>query len=131
MSSGQGRGDQSKRDGGGGRRRGGDGSGGAKRPKQQQGRARPEAPPAPSLDLPLPEGGVHIDGSMLEGGGQILRNASSLAAILRRPIKVDLIRAGRDRPGAPLGRCTRIHAAAAAAVLLLLCSVQIAGCNQR
>ena len=32
-------------------------------------------------------------------GGQILRNASALSAILARPIKVDRIRAGRDNPG--------------------------------
>ena len=111
---------------------------------------RPTAAPAPAVDLPLPEGGTYIDGSMLEGGGQILRNASvrgavgftakwqvlapqtltlpactatgccmtvlsdaaahtcwplfglrlqALAAILGRPLKVNQIRAGRDKPG--------------------------------
>lgn len=38
-------------------------------------------------------------GSMLEGGGQILRNAAALAAITSTPIKVSKIRAGRSKPG--------------------------------
>ncbi|DBA82643.1 TPA: hypothetical protein ACH3X1_006890 [Trebouxia sp. C0004] len=36
---------------------------------------------------------------MLEGGGQILRNAAALAAITATPIKVTNIRAGRSKPG--------------------------------
>ena len=38
-------------------------------------------------------------GSMLEGGGQILRNAAALAAITSTPIKVTKIRASRSKPG--------------------------------
>jgi RNA 3'-terminal phosphate cyclase (ATP) len=42
---------------------------------------------------------VQIDGSHGEGGGQILRTALALAAILRRPVEVNNIRGGRKRPG--------------------------------
>lgn len=38
-------------------------------------------------------------GSLLEGGGQILRNAVSLSAILNIPVRIDRIRAKRTRPG--------------------------------
>ncbi|VVC99094.1 unnamed protein product [Leptidea sinapis] len=39
-----------------------------------------------------------IDGSVLEGGGQILRMSVSLSAILRIPIRVTNIRANRSKP---------------------------------
>ncbi|MFN3621890.1 MAG: RNA 3'-terminal phosphate cyclase, partial [Nitrososphaerales archaeon] len=42
---------------------------------------------------------VTIDGSYGEGGGQILRTAVALSAIIGRPVKVVKIRAGRPNPG--------------------------------
>ncbi len=42
---------------------------------------------------------LDIDGDYLEGGGQILRTASSLSVITKRPIRVFNIRQKRPKPG--------------------------------
>jgi len=44
-------------------------------------------------------GKIFIDGSQGEGGGQILRTALALAALLRQPVQIDNIRANRVQPG--------------------------------
>jgi RNA 3'-terminal phosphate cyclase (ATP) len=40
-----------------------------------------------------------VDGSIGEGGGQILRNVVATAALLKRPVRIVNIRAKRDPPG--------------------------------
>jgi len=42
---------------------------------------------------------VEIDGSYGEGGGQVLRTALALSALLKKPLRLYNIRGGRRRPG--------------------------------
>lgn len=53
---------------------------------------------------------VVIDGSYGEGGGQVLRMALALSAILGEPVKVENIRAGRPNPGLQAQHLTGVMA---------------------
>jgi len=64
---------------------------------------------------------LEIDGSYLEGGGQILRTAVALSAIKKIPIRVYNIRKGRGEPGLKAQHLTGILAAAQ------LCDAKVTG----
>ncbi len=55
---------------------------------------------------------IHIDGTMGEGGGQVLRSSLTLSLITGRPVWFTRIRARRDRPGLGYQHRMAVHAAA-------------------
>jgi RNA 3'-terminal phosphate cyclase (ATP) len=55
---------------------------------------------------------IEIDGSYGEGGGQVLRSSLSLAAITGQPIRIENIRAKRNKPGLAAQHLTAVRAAA-------------------
>ncbi len=65
-----------------------------------------------------------IDGDTGEGGGQILRTALSLAAILSQPIQIVNIRAGRKQPGLRPQHVQSVRAAAA------ICNARLEGAEE-
>jgi RNA 3'-terminal phosphate cyclase (ATP) len=55
---------------------------------------------------------ITIDGSMGEGGGQILRTSLTLSLVTGKPFRLERIRAGRQRPGLLRQHLTAVRAAA-------------------
>ena len=64
---------------------------------------------------------ITLDGSMGEGGGQVLRTALSLAMVTGQGFVVERIRAGREKPGLKRQHLTAVQAAAQ------LCSATVEG----
>lgn len=64
---------------------------------------------------------IEIDGSYGEGGGQILRTSTALAALLGQPIKITRIRARRRNPGLAQQHLTGIKA------LQRICNAKLSG----
>ncbi len=58
-------------------------------------------------------GRVVVDGAQGEGGGQVLRTALTLSVLTGRPVRIERVRAGRDRPGLRPQHLTAVRAAAA------------------
>src|SRR5215217_5516627 len=56
---------------------------------------------------------IEIDGSLGEGGGQIVRSALTLSMITRQPFRIRNIRAGRPKPGLMRQHVAAVTAAAA------------------
>lgn len=55
---------------------------------------------------------LELDGSMGEGGGQVLRTSLALSMLTGTPVRLRNIRAGRARPGLMRQHLTAVHAAA-------------------
>jgi RNA 3'-terminal phosphate cyclase (ATP) len=55
---------------------------------------------------------VEIDGSLGEGGGQILRSSLALSLVTGRPFRIRRLRAGREKPGLLRQHLTAVQAAA-------------------
>lgn len=64
---------------------------------------------------------ITIDGSMGEGGGQVVRTALTLSAATGRPFGIERVRAGRDRPGLRHQHLAAVRAAAE------ICSAEVEG----
>src|ERR1700727_166253 len=62
-----------------------------------------------------------IDGSLGEGGGQILRTALGLSMVTGQPFRIEKIRAGREKPGLLRQHLTAVNAATA------ICSATVDG----
>ncbi|OYU47545.1 MAG: RNA 3'-phosphate cyclase [Rhizobiales bacterium PAR1] len=55
---------------------------------------------------------ISIDGSLGEGGGQILRSSLTLAMVTGKPFAIENIRVGREKPGLMRQHLTAVKAAA-------------------
>ena len=55
---------------------------------------------------------LHIDGSMGEGGGQILRSSLGLSMVSGKPFRIGKMRENRDKPGLMRQHLTAVNAAA-------------------
>jgi len=64
---------------------------------------------------------ISIDGSIGEGGGQILRTALALSMVTGQAFRIENIRAGRDKPGLLRQHLTAVNAAAA------ICGAKVSG----
>src|SRR5262245_24380479 len=64
---------------------------------------------------------LKIDGSVGEGGGQILRTSLALSALTGQPFTIEKIRANRKKPGLMRQHLTAVRAAAR------VCNAQVEG----
>lgn len=64
---------------------------------------------------------IHIDGSLGEGGGQVLRSSLTLSILTGQPVHLINIRARRPKPGLQAQHLTAVSTAAA------ICSAEVTG----
>ncbi len=64
---------------------------------------------------------LHVDGAYGEGGGQVVRTALALSALTGMDVRVEDIRAGRERPGLRAQHLTAVRA------VVEVCSAQTEG----
>lgn len=64
---------------------------------------------------------IEIDGSLGEGGGQILRTTLTLSVLYGKPVRISKIRAGRPKPGLMRQHLVCVHAAQK------VCNAQVKG----
>jgi len=68
---------------------------------------------------------VEVDGSLMEGGGQIIRMSIAFSALLGKAIRLTKIRAGRAKPGLQAQHLNGIQLAAE------LCRAKLEGCQMQ
>lgn len=66
---------------------------------------------------------IHIDGSLGEGGGQVLRTSLALAALTGQPVQIDNIRARRRNPGLAPQHLAGVKA------LAMICAAEVKGAS--
>jgi RNA 3'-terminal phosphate cyclase (ATP) len=66
---------------------------------------------------------ITLDGSIGEGGGQVLRTAIAMSMITGQPLRITNIRAKREQPGLLRQHLTAVNAAAT------ICSATVGGAN--
>lgn len=69
------------------------------------------SPPLIRQEFTVSEASIHIDGSQGEGGGQIVRSSLALSMVTGKPVSIERVRAGREKPGLMRQHLTAVRAA--------------------
>jgi len=69
-------------------------------------------------------GGIELDGQILEGGGQVIRQSVAFSALLHKAILISNVRGGRPKPGLQRQHCTGVELVAS------MCSAKLSGAHK-